>query len=609
MPRTLVLTTWQSPGSDAPTVESWPPREYWHTDAEVGLCRQVMTAGAPVVLQGRSARTVDSAVVPAPRSKWRAAAAGPEPRRADGLPGAFLGVPVVGGDDEPIGVLGAFDGEHRAWTARNLEDLSDLSAACGAELRLRMYATPASGARPDAQALRHSAELASEVAQPLEALLGRAQLLLRAAEVLTATTGLGEVRRRVSDLVSGDLRPAYVGLSLRDRNTMRRTVDRLAPPVKLETEFPEYALTADWPSAQAARENRVVVVPDRQALIDGYSPRTVAVFDAMGLQTAVCVPLPGTHRANLGSLVLAWDTPHEIDVPEQAVLTAIAGYTARAVERALYFDHQVSTARHLQRAMLTDLPDVPGLDLAALYRPAAHDEMIGGDWYDAYAVTDGPDASHGSDGRDRPEGSEVLDGRRPVVVTVGDITGHSVQAATVMGQARSMLRQAEYDHTGRSPVAAVHALESAGRRLNVDLSGTLVHGHLTPLPDGHWLWEWTNAGHPPPLLLVPGRPVEQLERHDWLLHPYVQPPRARTAHQQVLPPGSTLLLYTDGLVEQPGSPIDVSIEEVGRLLARSRTAGTSLSEVLELLADSVPRTDHRDDIAMLAVHVPPAGDG
>jgi sigma-B regulation protein RsbQ len=123
-------------------------------------------------------------------------------------------------------------------------------------------------------------------------------------------------------------------------------------------------------------------------------------------------------------------------VTEAAVLTSIAGYTAQAVERALFLDERISVAHQLQDAVLITLPAVPGLDLAALYRPASTTDMVGDDWYDAFFLP-------------RQEGSAgPEDG---LAVTVGDITSRDVQAATPMGQTRSMLRQASVrDGCGRS---------------------------------------------------------------------------------------------------------------------------------------------------------------
>jgi hypothetical protein len=168
----------------------------------------------------------------------------------------------------------------------------------------------------------------------------------------------------------------------------------------------------------------------------------------------------------LGTLVLGWDTPHQVDVTERAVLTAIAGYTARAIERALHLEQRVTVAAQLQQAMLTDLPAVPGPELAALYRPAAAGELVGGDWYDAYplgAAARGP----------RPPGGAGLAPVPLLALTAGDVTGHDMHAATIMGQVRSMLRQADLDHLARGPAAAVTAVENACTTLGLDATGTL----------------------------------------------------------------------------------------------------------------------------------------
>jgi serine phosphatase RsbU (regulator of sigma subunit) len=131
-------------------------------------------------------------------------------------------------------------------------------------------------------------------------------------------------------------------------------------------------------------------------------------------------------------------------VNERAVLTTIAGYTAQAIERALHLDERIAVARQLQQAMLTDLPVVPGLQLAASYHPAAVGELVGGDWYDVY-----PQA----DRSDRP-GEGRMETPASLAITVGDITGHDMRAASVMGQVRSMLRQADL-HDNLGPTAAV----------------------------------------------------------------------------------------------------------------------------------------------------------
>ncbi|MFJ7990518.1 PP2C family protein-serine/threonine phosphatase [Streptomyces sp. NPDC096351] len=505
---------------------------------------------------------------------------------------AFAGVPLYGEGGALLGVLAAFDTGVRSWSPQNVQDLSDLAETCAAELALRSSAARAHDARRGAEQAQYDAEAATgrahDGAQALKGRLDRSELMLRAAELLGNTSGLDEVRRTVSELVSGDLKPAYVGLTLReDDEVLRRAVDAASGPAELEKQLPRYALSDDWPSAQAARENRVVLVPDRQTLVDGYDPRTVAVFDAMGLHTAICVPLPGTRRATLGTLVVAWDEPHEIDLHERAVLTAIAGYTALAVQRAAHLDERITVARRLQQAMLTDLPKVGGLEIAALYRPAAERDMVGGDWYDAYPLPgDGRADSHCG----------------PLAVTVGDITGHDMHAAALMGQARSMLRQADIERKD-SPAAAVASLEHANKHLNTGISGTLVHAHLTPRPHSRWLLTWVNAGHPPPLLAHPRQGVEQLEEHSLLMHPAVTPNGGRPLYERTLRPGSLLLLYTDGLIDHRGRSLDQTLDHARRILAEAADDNTSLPRLLDLLADTLAGPEHDDDIVLLALRV------
>ncbi|MFJ9622906.1 PP2C family protein-serine/threonine phosphatase [Streptomyces sp. NPDC101181] len=504
---------------------------------------------------------------------------------------AFLGVPLQGERGELLGVLAAVDAAPRTWSAQDARDLEDLAGACAAELRLRASEARAHDARLGAERARHEAEeetgRAHVGARELESRLVRSELLLRAAEQLADTSGLDDVRRTVSELVSGDLKPAYVGLVLRERDgVLRRAVDAASTPTPLEREMPLYSVSDDWPSAQAARENLIVSVPDRRTLIQEYDPRTVAVFDAMGLCSAVCVPLPSSRRPTSGALVAAWDEPHAIGVHERAVLTAIAGYTALAVERALHLDERISVARQLQQAMLTDLPRVPGLELAALYRPADDQEMVGGDWYDAYPLP----------------GATADEVRGPLAITIGDVTGHNTRAATLMGQARSMLRQADVERAD-SPASALASIERANDLLGTGISGTLVHAHLIPRPGGRWLLRWTNAGHPLPLLAHPHHGTEQLSQHSWLLYPGLVPNRERPVHERVLEPGAVLLLYTDGLVEHRGRDSDVLVKEAAGHLTRAVAEHTPLPRLLDVLADSLGGRERADDLALLAVRV------
>ena len=398
---------------------------------------------------------------------------------------AYAGMPLTDSDGHVLGALCAIDTGPREWSAQELADLADLAAACSTELRLRIATEVARQAQHQAEAAQNEAEHSNAAARTYAGqarlALERSELMLRAAEDMADTAGLTDVRERLRDLVSGDLKPAYVGLTLLEGQELRRIPDPAASyPVEMTT--PVYSLFGNWPSSVAARERRTVVVTDREALQAQFGPETTAAFDAGGLSSAVCVPLPGTARTpdagplgagparTLGVLILGWDRPHQLDVTERAVLIAIAGYTALAVERALYLDERITVAHQLQNAMLSELPGPPGLQLAALYRPAAISDLVGGDWFDAHPFARAPVTVTGT--AQLPY---------PIALTVGDITGHDMRAATIMGQVRSMLRQADLDLHQQGPAQILTAVEDACYTLSLDATGTLIHAHLSPL--------------------------------------------------------------------------------------------------------------------------------
>jgi serine phosphatase RsbU (regulator of sigma subunit)/GAF domain-containing protein len=504
---------------------------------------------------------------------------------------AYAGMPLTDSEGHVLGSLCAIDTQPRAWSPRALAGLADLAAACCAELRLRITSRYAAHA---VDAADRSQAAARQYAAQARLALDRSELMLRAAEELAGTAGLADVRRRVRNLVTGNLRPAYVGLALLDGQQLRCVPDS-GPTPAANLSGQVFALEDAGPSARAARQGRMVIVTGRAAQRARQERQAGPGPGAAGLETAVCVPLLGLARM-LGTLVLGWDTPHQVDVSERAVLTAIAGYTARAIERALYLDQRVTVATQLQQAMLTELPAVPGPQLGALYRPAAAGELVGGDWYDAYPL--GPAAR----GPQPPGGA----GPEPVLalaLTVGDITGHDMHAATIMGQVRSMLRQADFDHPDHGPAAAVTAVENACTALDLDATGTLVHAHLSPAGGGAWHLSWTNAGHPPPLLLErPGGQPERLAAHDRLLWPGLTG-RPRTSQHRVLPPGATLLLYTDGLVERRGDEIDAAIDRTAAALAAA-PANRLLPALLEQLAAEIADPGAADDMVLLAARIP-----
>ncbi|MEV5600075.1 SpoIIE family protein phosphatase [Streptomyces sp. NPDC052299] len=506
----------------------WAARR--ETPLSHSFCQHVVADGGPLVLADARAhpRTCTSLAIP------------------DLQVVAYAGMPLTDADGRVLGSLCAIDHHPREWTADELRDLEDLTAACSMELRLR---------------------IATELIQRDR---DHAGLLLRASVELAHARDPADLTRRLRQMFRGPAEPAFVGLLLADDEGLWRVVDPddVRP---VESAIGRLDRNAAFPSALAMREQRSVFVPDRAALLAGFGPEAVAGYDSLGLQSVLCVPLPNGH----GVLTWCWSRPHVMAPTEEAVLTTVAGYVSQAVERTRFVAHRLSAAEQLQAAMLTELPDVPGLDMAALYLPAADQDMVGGDWYDAYPL---PTA---------------------LMLSIGDVIGHDVRAATVMGQIRSMLRQASLDDPAHSPAGALHAIDQAIGVLPLGIGATAVHARLDRDAE-RWRLTWSNAGHPPPLLHTPGSGVVPLSGHDLLLLGLPDAP-PREDHTHDLPPGSVLLLYTDGLVERRDEDIDACTAHTAAVLARH--ADKPLPLLLEALSAGLAEIPQRDDVAVLVLRV------
>ena len=247
---------------------------------------------------------------------------------------------------------------------------------------------------------------------------------------------------------------------------------------------------------------------------------------------------------------------------------------------ALYrSEHRV--AETLQHKLLPTLSALPGLDIASRYVAAADGQQVGGDWFDVFEIGAGKTA-----------------------VVIGDVMGHDIEAAAAMAQVRAGLRA--YAWEGGEPGLVIERLARFVDAFSVTGLVTVVYGVLDALGDGGARWfRWANAGHLPPLVQLPDRQVHELrDGNSGVIGAPTPAPRGQGA--RLLPPGSTLVLYTDGLVERPGVTLTGSIEQLRASLQRQRS-GTSANEVCEALLRAVPTEEARDDIAIVAVRLLPDG--
>jgi serine phosphatase RsbU (regulator of sigma subunit) len=243
----------------------------------------------------------------------------------------------------------------------------------------------------------------------------------------------------------------------------------------------------------------------------------------------------------------------------------------QAERRATAMERELAEA--LQRSLLAAPVQPEHTEVAVRYQPAGEGAHIGGDWYDAFTLPDGR-----------------------VTVVVGDVTGHDRQAAAAMSEIRNLLRGISYALL-KPPALVLTGLQEAMRGYGVDALATVVLAQIEPEDHGTRTLRWSNAGHPPPVLVAPDGSVRLLEtRPETLLG--TRSRTARTDHRVQLLPGTSVIFYTDGLVERRGATLDDGLAELTRVLAGC--AGMTAEQICEhLLASFSGATE--DDVVLAVV--------
>jgi serine phosphatase RsbU (regulator of sigma subunit) len=228
----------------------------------------------------------------------------------------------------------------------------------------------------------------------------------------------------------------------------------------------------------------------------------------------------------------------------------------------------------LQQALLPkQLPAASGLKLAARYLPATVGAEVGGDWYDVLTLADGR-----------------------VGMVIGDVVGHDIEAASVMGALRRALRA--YAWVDASPVSVVRRIDDLALGPEPDALATLIYATYDPT---RHILAWSSAGHPPPLVVRPDGRAEYLWGANSTLVG-VGPDIDRTERQVALEVGSTLVLYTDGLVETRQHNLTDGMDRLLALSAKQHLG--SPSELIDiLLAEVLAAEVRKDDVAILVARV------
>jgi serine phosphatase RsbU (regulator of sigma subunit) len=293
-------------------------------------------------------------------------------------------------------------------------------------------------------------------------------------------------------------------------------------------------------------------------------------------QRTILAPLRGRRRVIGAALFLRLPERPAFEPDDLLVAAQLATHSALGIDKAVLYGREAYIADELQRTMLPEtLPRPTGVRLASRYLPAAETARVGGDWYDAIP----------------------LPGSR-VALVVGDVMGHSMTSAAIMGQLRTTAQTlAGLD---LPPQEVLHHLDEQAQRLGTDRMATCLYAVYDPVSHRITI---ANAGHPPPVLLHLGGRAEVLR----------VPPGAPIgvggvdfeAVELDAPAGATLLLYTDGLVESRLRDVWTGIEQLReKLAATAQLTGPDHPPPLEALCDEVLDMlgpgDRDDDIALLA---------
>ncbi|MEU3859207.1 SpoIIE family protein phosphatase [Streptomyces sp. NPDC028722] len=397
---------------------------------------------------------------------------------------------------------------------------------------------------------------------------GRLYQLMHLAAALTEVVGVQDV----IDLVADQVMPAFgaqsLVLSAADAGRLRITGYRGYDPDVIERLDGLPLDTVFTPAGRVLRSGIPAFFADPEDMRRSY-PEASGIS---GKQAWAFLPLIVSGRP-VGCCILSYDEPRAFPAEDRAVLTSLAGLIAQALDRARLYDAKRDLAHGLQQALLPrTLPAVTGLRVAARYLPATRGMDIGGDFYDLIPL-----------------------GESAVAAVIGDVQGHDAAAAALMGQVRTAVHaHATFGTTADQVLAGTNRLVTD---LGPDLFTSCLYAHFDLAGRRVTL---ANAGHPPPVVRLPGRGARPLDVPPGPLLG-IDPDAAFPVTEIPLTPGLMLLLYTDGLIERPGADLEDSITALAHHLAQAGTR--DLEALIDTLVGKAGTSWQRtDDIALLVLH-------
>ena len=408
----------------------------------------------------------------------------------------------------------------------------------------------------------------------------RFETLERNASHLAAAVSSDDVADSVTSELRADLNVEHVavlgggehGLAL-----LGRSADHMGRPASGVQQQIELA------AAGAITIDDTLHIDTTSPMLDRWALGTAA-SDQPPVSSLVALPLRGADERPIGALVVAGTSEEGFDDNAVTLLNGIARQTGLALERARLFEAAVAAqeqeraiALRLQRALLPEgAVDVDGISISTRVKAASDLMKVGGDWYDSFAWPTGE-----------------------IAVIVGDVVGHDVEAAVTMGRLRWGL-SAQAAEIGPDPERLLAALDRiAHDSARVDFA-TAVCVVIDPTASTA---TYASAGHPPPVVVAPDGATQLLDQA-------TSPPVGvdqRILHRSSvceIEPGSSVVIYTDGLVERRGRTIDAGIDELRALV--STNVGAGPDELAQLISDRHEVTaESADDMIVLVVQWDP----
>ncbi|MCZ2811681.1 SpoIIE family protein phosphatase [Modestobacter sp. VKM Ac-2979] len=445
----------------------------------------------------------------------------------------------------------------------------------------------------------HFVDITSRVVaqQQAEQVAAREQLLSRITEDLSATLDGDEAAQRLAQLVVPAVADWCVVTGSEDdraagsRRGMRTASCWHTDPDRRDTTS---AYAEAWLSSldDDSILVRALTSGQMQLVDSGATAQVLPMITAgpvrdlladLAPEAVAVLPLPG-RDGPVGLLTLANGTARGAFAPEDLVTARnIADRAGLVLDNARLYRQQRDVAEGLQRSLLTAPPQPDHGQIVVRYVPASQAAQVGGDFYDAFLQPDGA-----------------------VVLAIGDVAGHDTEAAAAMGQLRTIVRTlGAHDHDG--PATVLSQADQVMETLQSHILATAAVARLEQTDQeraaGTTRVHWSNAGHPPPMVIHPDGRVEILahDRADLMLG--VDPSTARRESQVEVGRDSVLLLYTDGLVERRDQDLDTGTAQLQAVLVE--LAGSDLDELCDtVLARMLPGTPD-DDVALIAVRLHP----